>query len=175
MSVEWTSEDAVREAKWLFEKLLKQYSGKKWEVNVLGQSAKLMIVSLTPIDESYPFYDEAMKYYKILAEKEFEAKLQSQKRRHERKVDNYITSDDWEKAKSYFGFKCAYCGEKKKLTYDHFIPLSKGGFLSVENTVPCCKNCNSSKNNRDFQEWYRKQDFYSSANEDKIYEYFEFV
>lgn len=174
-NIDWKPEDTVREATWLFEKLLEQYSGKRWEGNTLGQCAKLMLVSLAPIDENYQFYDEAIKYYELLSKKVFESKLQSQKRRDERKFDNYITADEWENAKSYFDYKCAYCGEEKPLTYDHFIPLSKGGFLSVENTIPCCVNCNSSKNNRDFSTWYKNKEIYSMEQEDKIYKYLEMV
>ncbi|AMQ06604.1 hypothetical protein AZE41_12075 [Sporosarcina psychrophila] len=50
------------------------------------------------------------------------------------------------------------------MTYDHFIPFSKGGSFEQDNILPCCSGCNSSKNNSDFERWYEKQDFF---NEDK--------
>ena len=37
---------------------------------------------------------------------------------------------------------------------DHIIPLSKGGALSVENFMPLCKRCNSSKGNKDLLDWW---------------------
>jgi 5-methylcytosine-specific restriction endonuclease McrA len=53
-------------------------------------------------------------------------------------------------------FKCFYCDcglTKKTRTIDHIIPLSKGGRHCVDNLVPCCKHCNSSKHNKLFTEW----------------------
>jgi hypothetical protein len=36
---------------------------------------------------------------------------------------------------------------------DHFVPVSRGGKTEVGNLIPCCKSCNSKKNNRDPGEW----------------------
>lgn len=46
---------------------------------------------------------------------------------------------------------CMYCGDfvgKDKLTQDHIVPTSKKGLHIGWNTMPCCKPCNSSKNNK---------------------------
>ena len=40
---------------------------------------------------------------------------------------------------------CLACGEKRKLTIDHIIPLSQGGQDSLENLQGLCKSCNSRK------------------------------
>lgn len=48
---------------------------------------------------------------------------------------------------------CAYCGERKPLTIEHVVPLSRGGRHSVGNIVPACFRCNSSKNARFITEW----------------------
>lgn len=55
---------------------------------------------------------------------------------------------EWQNLKSIFNQKCAKCGEDKKLTKDHIIPLSKGGSDYIENIQPLCKNCNSKKHNK---------------------------
>lgn len=60
-----------------------------------------------------------------------------------------------------FNSECAYCSSKENLTLDHFIPLSKGGSNVQGNLLPACKSCNSSKNNRDAIEWYKKQPFFN--------------
>lgn len=43
---------------------------------------------------------------------------------------------------------CQYCGEPAT-GYDHIIPTSRGGTEDKENLVPCCKRCNTAKNNFD--------------------------
>jgi len=58
-----------------------------------------------------------------------------------------LTSIEWEEIKKKYKYRCVYCGEKKPLTRDHLIPLSKGGGFTKENIVPACKRCNSIKNN----------------------------
>ena len=40
---------------------------------------------------------------------------------------------------------CLCCGEEKKLTADHVIPISRGGSNSIDNIQPLCQSCNSSK------------------------------
>jgi 5-methylcytosine-specific restriction endonuclease McrA len=43
------------------------------------------------------------------------------------------------------GGRCVYCGQVKKLTVDHVIPISKGGQHTKSNIVPACQSCNSRK------------------------------
>lgn len=100
-------------------------------------------------------------------------KLSEEKRRTLKKEClSTLTKDEWVGIKENFNNKCAYCGsETEKITIDHFIPLSKKGELSKRNVLPCCSKCNSSKNDSDFVEWYRKQKFYSKENEEYILKY----
>lgn len=46
------------------------------------------------------------------------------------------------------GFKCAYCGSPRDLTFDHVIPRSKGGRTSWNNIVAACSPCNLKKGGR---------------------------
>ncbi len=47
-------------------------------------------------------------------------------------------------------YTCQYCGkqERKRLTIDHVIPVSRGGKDTWENTVACCPECNLKKGKR---------------------------
>lgn len=51
------------------------------------------------------------------------------------------------------GFRCAYCGNKNNLTWDHIIPECKGGKTSWMNLVTCCKKCNNDKDNMSVEEF----------------------
>lgn len=55
------------------------------------------------------------------------------------------------------GGLCVYCAQPASLTLDHFEPVASGGSGSIENLIPCCKPCNSSKNKRDGAEWVHKR------------------
>jgi 5-methylcytosine-specific restriction endonuclease McrA len=56
-----------------------------------------------------------------------------------------------------YGHRCAYCGNKTdNLTMDHVVPISIGGAHSIENIVPACGSCNSSKNNNPLLVWMYK-------------------
>lgn len=92
-------------------------------------------------------------------------------------VISNFSKKDWEDCKNFFRnykneLECAYCGKVlKRATQEHFIPLSKGGNYTKDNILPVCGSCNSSKCNKDFEEWYKLKEFYSEFRKQKIYEY----
>jgi 5-methylcytosine-specific restriction endonuclease McrA len=48
-------------------------------------------------------------------------------------------------------YRCQYCGLKlppSQLTYDHVVPVARGGQKNWENIVTCCIDCNRRKGNR---------------------------
>lgn len=71
---------------------------------------------------------------------------------------------------SKFDNKCVYCGSTSRISIDHFKPISKRGADKIENIVPACRFCNSSKNNKDPEEWFRTTKFYSEEKWNKILE-----
>jgi len=94
-----------------------------------------------------------------------------------------LTLEDWETIKESFNYKCAYCGLSEEehldkyntlLHQEHFIPLSKGGEYTHNNIIPSCKGCNCSKNDKDFFEWYPRQEFYNKEREKKILKYLNY-
>ena len=48
---------------------------------------------------------------------------------------------------------CFYCGSGNKITMDHVLPLSRGGWHSIGNLIPACSSCNSSKGSKTIMEW----------------------
>ena len=95
----------------------------------------------------------------------------------EKNVISDFSKKDWEDCKNFFkndngDLECAYCGKiLKRATQDHFIPLSKGGNYTKDNIIPVCISCNSSKCDKDFEEWYKTKIFYSEKRKQKIYNY----
>ncbi|NCC82499.1 MAG: HNH endonuclease [Clostridia bacterium] len=88
-----------------------------------------------------------------------------------------LTKQQWAQILKEFNNQCAYCGtsaeehlqaHSRNMEQEHFIPLSKGGEYTHNNIIPACRSCNSSKNNKDFFEWYPEQEFYSKEREQKI-------
>lgn len=76
------------------------------------------------------------------------------------KLPNDFTNEQWEEVKARFGYRCAYCGKEKTLTQDHVVPVIKGGGYTKTNIVPCCGSCNSSKQDKDFEKWYKTTPFF---------------
>lgn len=99
----------------------------------------------------------------------------NQKRRHHKRDDFALTDEQWEEALEYFGYSCAYCGSDSKMTYDHFVPFSKGGSFKRDNIIPACQKCNSSKRDRDFKDWFKKQSFFNVQKQNSILSYLKLV
>lgn len=98
----------------------------------------------------------------------------------ERKLPYTLTNEEWNNIKLYFNNSCAYCGmteeahleeHNEQLHQEHFIPISQGGEYTHNNILTSCKNCNSSKYNRDFIEWYPEYEHYSKEREQLILKY----
>lgn len=67
-----------------------------------------------------------------------------------------IAPADWERLKKEHDHRCAYCGKAVPLTMDHRIPLIRGGPHVIENILPACKPCNSSKHAKSEEEFRSK-------------------
>lgn len=73
----------------------------------------------------------------------------------ERAKARKLRNSQWWKRKRAEGI-CHYCGRKflpAELTMDHLIPLVRGGKSEKFNLVPCCKECNSRKQQMLPWEW----------------------
>jgi len=56
-----------------------------------------------------------------------------------------ISVSDWNELMNLYGYRCAYCNRELSLTMDHVVPLRHNGQHTLDNIVPSCKHCNSSK------------------------------
>lgn len=69
-----------------------------------------------------------------------------------REIEPGHTFEQWIELLKQHDNRCFYCKVKmtkkdgaRQRTRDHIVPLSKGGTDSIDNIVPACKSCNSSK------------------------------
>lgn len=94
-------------------------------------------------------------------------------RRRARKLalPSTLIFEQWNQIKEHFNNKCCYCGRELPLEQEHFIPLSKGGEYTINNIVPACKSCNSSKSAQNFLKWYPKHEYYSKEREIAILDF----
>ena len=88
---------------------------------------------------------------------------------------NRLFIEDWAMALNYFDNLCAYCGSSAPLEQDHVVPISKGGSSSIDNIMPACKRCNSSKCTTEMLSWYKRQPFFNQERLDKILRYLQEV
>lgn len=69
-----------------------------------------------------------------------------------------LTDHQWASLKEAWG-GCAYCGASGvPLQRDCVLPISRGGRYTLENVVPACRRCNSSKCNDEVTTWLRRKD-----------------
>lgn len=90
-------------------------------------------------------------------EKNREKKNESNKRhyRAKNKAKGSHSVFEWQEKIIQYSGRCAYCGKiGEALTEDHIIPLSRGGTDFIDNIVPACHPCNSSKHNSLVEEWF---------------------
>jgi 5-methylcytosine-specific restriction endonuclease McrA len=72
-------------------------------------------------------------------------------------VDNDLTADQWATLKQAWQ-GCAYCGiTDGPLQKDCVMAISRGGRYTVDNVVPACRACNTSKCNDEVTGWLRRK------------------
>jgi 5-methylcytosine-specific restriction endonuclease McrA len=78
------------------------------------------------------------------------------KRRMARAVHD-LTNAQWNAVQAAWG-GCAYCGATDKpLQRDCVLALSRGGRYTLDNVVPACPSCNTSKCNDEVTGWLRRK------------------
>lgn len=74
-------------------------------------------------------------------------------RRRSQTGDGVVTRAEWQAIKALYDNRCIYCAQRRPLTMDHVVALSRGGLHRADNIVPACRSCNSRKQARDAIEY----------------------
>jgi 5-methylcytosine-specific restriction endonuclease McrA len=73
------------------------------------------------------------------------------------RVDHDLTDEQWSALQAAWG-GCAYCGAtSEELQRDCVLALSRGGRYTLDNVVPACRSCNTSKCNNEVSGWLRRK------------------
>lgn len=73
------------------------------------------------------------------------------------KVEHDLTDAQWTALQAAWN-GCAYCGATDTaLQRDCVLPISRGGRYTLDNVVPACRSCNTSKCNDEVTGWLRRK------------------
>src|SRR6187402_641658 len=73
------------------------------------------------------------------------------------RVEHDLSTEQWNALKLAWG-GCAYCGAADTpLQRDCVLALSRGGRYTLDNIVPACRSCNTSKCNDEVTGWLRRK------------------
>ena len=79
------------------------------------------------------------------------------RRTRKKNATGECTPQEWADRLDEFNYCCAYClkheSQVGKLSVDHMTSLSQGGTNDIDNLVPACRPCNSSKNGKTLLEF----------------------
>ena len=85
------------------------------------------------------------------------ARAASRRKRRVSLVSHDLTDGQWTTLQGMWG-GCAYCGATgQPLQRDCVLPISRGGRYTIDNVVPACRSCNTSKCNTEVTSWLRRK------------------
>ena len=68
-----------------------------------------------------------------------------------------LTKEQWSRLQTTWG-GCAYCGATGvALQRDCVLAISRGGRYTLDNVVPACRACNTSKCSNEVTSWLRRK------------------
>jgi 5-methylcytosine-specific restriction endonuclease McrA len=86
-----------------------------------------------------------------------QARAARKRKRRMDRVEHDLSEDQWVALKTAWG-GCAYCGvTDRPLQRDCVLALSRGGRYTLDNIVPACRACNTSKCNDEVTAWLRRK------------------
>lgn len=85
------------------------------------------------------------------------ARAARRRKRRVAAVVNDLTDAQWLALQRSWG-GCAYCASTAgPLQRDCVLPISRGGRYTLDNVVPACRSCNTSKCNDEVTGWLRRK------------------
>jgi len=114
---------------WVFKENAYEVTG-----NYTDEQARLMILEA---------FDKERGYFEKLKNKYDSGNLQSSDVYSRPRIPESVRIEVWRRD----GGKCARCGSREKLEYDHIVPISKGGSNTARNIELLCEKHNRSKSN----------------------------
>ena len=96
-------------------------------------------IKLLILDE---FDKERRKFERL--KKKFESPESVEASRSRPRLPESVRIEVWRRD----GGKCAKCGSRENLEYDHIVPVSKGGSNTTRNIELLCETCNRSKGSK---------------------------
>lgn len=85
------------------------------------------------------------------------ARAARRRRRRLNRVRHDLSDEQWTALQAAWG-GCAYCGVTDgPLQRDCVLALSRGGRYTLDNVVPACRSCNTSKCNHEVTSWLRRR------------------
>ena len=96
-------------------------------------------------------------YRHLVAANTRKARYAKRRKRRMDRVEHDLSAEQWDALRSAWS-GCAYCGvSDKPLQKDCVLALSRGGRYTLENIVPACRSCNTSKCNDEVTGWLRRK------------------
>ena len=85
------------------------------------------------------------------------ARAAKKRKRRMDRVEHDLSDEQWAALREAWG-GCAYCrSTDKPLQRDCVLAISRGGRYTLENIVPACGSCNTSKCNDEVTGWLRRK------------------
>jgi 5-methylcytosine-specific restriction endonuclease McrA len=93
----------------------------------------------------------------MVAPRSRKARAARKRKRRMESVEHDLSVAQWTALKDAW-IGCAYCGvTNKPMQRDCVLALSRGGRYTLENIVPACRSCNTSKCNDEVTSWMRRK------------------
>jgi len=95
--------------------------------------------------------------FQVVVDRSRRARAARKRKRRVNAVVNDLTAEQWAAIKAAWN-GCAYCGATNRaLQKDCVMAISRGGRYTIDNVVPACASCNTSKCNDEVTGWLRRK------------------